>query len=38
LADELATLGAPVHTVGDAIAARLAVHAIYEARVLAMAL
>jgi len=38
LADALRGAGPPVHVVGDALAARLAVHAIYEARALALKL
>jgi len=36
--DELSAAGVPVRAVGDAVAARLAVHAIYEGRVAGMAL
>ncbi len=38
VADELAAAGMPARSVGDAVAARLAVHAIYEGRVAGMAI
>ena len=38
VADELRSGGTQVHLAGDAVAARLAVHAIYEGRVLGMSL
>ena len=36
LANDLVVLGRQPHVVGDAVAARLAVHAIYEGRAVAM--
>ena len=38
VADDLAARGVRPHVVGDAVAARLAVHAIYEGRTVAMTL
>ena len=38
LAHDLATRGIDHHVIGDAVAARLAVHAVYEARAMAQAI